>query len=1290
MSYPFATITEGRSNLAKRHTAPLPVTLFQLPSLEALPTPLKDRARRAASQSHLPSLEDFSVKPQSIFQKIKSKRPQSSLAVMSPLLKSRRPSSPKRQASFFPFDFPAVVTTAFEFRPKVSRTNISRSSKNESVHSSLLPGESFTPFCTPSNTYSKSSLAAMPSIEHVMDTYDITHPMNFMYQEEQWKREKKEQKKKRRGTIKLPMMEPPPNGLNYSSKREELETLDGDDWEYGFPRNSSSSLTRAPTPSVPTHSHDHRQRNLSIPVMLDYTISIPPSRSRSRSRETIPRHFGSFEDDIGPFGTNRSHDIWLQNQVDTLEEVERGAVRELEQMNGRLMTDGWGYGNGNASSRANGRANRASQSELPAFHSPLLPESSTAPILTTELPTVQPPRRTSERNQIDNVSQREHSLTQESNGISVSPSRPVSEQHPHQKISDGHGGSASVKVEMGDKRRGSFSPYANANTNTNTNTSVSLPPAPPPPTGVPPPPPPVGGVCLPQQPPLYLAGTDKEVEQSSNTRGAKSTVGDNNRSKGSENDWPVNVTCKDLPNTKATLRLAEATFIAIAPPPIPPRSAERGYGEKKEIERTTSNPYLSTHPVAHAVGSLQLLQQQITSSGTSDSEHDKLASVNGQDETKEQKKELQTSPTVANRLSFGMLKPKRASTGGKKRGGSDILMAKRQDSSSSEQSQPIQKRSLLPPIHTQSSSPGTFVISKHHRRPSAAPVPAPTYFSSPGSTDSHCRAHPNSNPITPEKPHRLVPRDEPRHSLSPSSSAHAAESFSHDREREKIRQNLSAMGFLGLDEMHLRQSLALAQQPPTPPMPSSSKIASGAIGAAKGMVKGLMKARVSNAPSMVSESAFVVTPPKQKIKGHKREGTPQGKGRGVREEGNSMDFLVNESEGRDRPILAEALYIMPPAERSKIGSHKIDKERSRRQNSHAEMANQNGKGTKGDEGEGEYENENSISGSEEESNKEGETSIGAVSHLSHGKEGRKEEWCSAKENNSAKHLSLELAQENQARAMIASFPTSTATHTKARPAPIDVSLATINGWKREETEMGDFIPSLLPPPRPRKMAASGQRRAQSTESSQSRSLSPLNGVDERNTFFDLSRSSPTVSSDPACLPSVQSPTKAIAQDSFHFTPATTIHNSRYEIPRHPSNPASEHHQHSPQRQGRTHPFLPYPTPTTPKRRPHTSNSAHPSFTSPSLTPSPPSVASGSTADKEREEKERQRKLLMSAWLASKPMRRSEQEQVPAVLGRGAGEVRKRGRPWTSAGMGMKRDEDVRPAYMRASLDGRNV
>lgn len=246
-------------------------------------------------------------------------------------------------------------------------------------------------------------------------------------------------------------------------------------------------------------------------------------------------------------------------------------------------------------------------------------------------------------------------------------------------VGDGHGGSASVKVEMGDKRRESFSSYANANTNT----SVPLPPAPHPPTGVPLPPPPVCGVCLPQQPQLYLAGTDKEVERSASTRGAKSTIGDNKRPKVNEDDWPVDVTSKDLLNTKATLGLAEATFIAIAPPPIPPRSAERGYGEKKGNEWTTSNPYLSTHPVAHAVGSLQLLRQQITSSSTSDAEHDKLASVSGQDVTKEQKKELQTSSTVANRLSFGMLKPKRASTGGKKRGGSDILMPKRQDSSSS-------------------------------------------------------------------------------------------------------------------------------------------------------------------------------------------------------------------------------------------------------------------------------------------------------------------------------------------------------------------------------------------------------------------------------------------------------------------------------------------------------------------------------------------------------------------------------------------------------------------------------
>lgn len=175
MPYSFDATTEGRPNLAKRNTAPSSVTLLQLPSLEALPTPLKDRARRAASQSHLPSLEDFSTKPQSVFQKLKSKRPQSSLTAMPPLLKSRRPSSPKEQASFFPFDLPAMVTTAFELRPKTTRTNTSCSTKNEPVSSSLLPGESFIPFSTPSNTYSKSSLAAMPSIQHVMDAYDISH-----------------------------------------------------------------------------------------------------------------------------------------------------------------------------------------------------------------------------------------------------------------------------------------------------------------------------------------------------------------------------------------------------------------------------------------------------------------------------------------------------------------------------------------------------------------------------------------------------------------------------------------------------------------------------------------------------------------------------------------------------------------------------------------------------------------------------------------------------------------------------------------------------------------------------------------------------------------------------------------------------------------------------------------------------------------------------------------------------------------------------------------------------------
>lgn len=68
---------------------------------------------------------------------------------------------------------------------------------------------------------------------------------------------------------------------------------------------------------------------------------------------------------------------------------------------------------------------------------------------------------------------------------------------------------------------------------------------------------------------------------------------------------------------------------------------------------------------------------------------------------------------------------------------------------------------------------------------------------------------------------------------------------------------------------------------------------------------------------------------------------------------------------------------------------------------------------------------------------------------------------------------------------------------------------------------------------------------------------------------------------------------------------------------------------------------------------------------------------------------------MSAWLASKPVRRSEQEQAggtaPAVLGGGgtAGEVSKGGgRPGTSAGTEMKRDEDAGFAYRRASLDNR--
>lgn len=500
------------------------------------------------------------------------------------------------------------------------------------------------------------------------------------------------------------------------------------------------------------------------------------------------------------------------------------------------------------------------------------------------------------------------------------------------------------------------------------------------------------------------------------------------------------------------------------------------------------------------------------------------------------------------------------------------------------------------------------------------------------------------------------------------------------------------MGFLALDEMYLRQSLALAQQPPTPPMPS--KIASGAMGAAKGMVKGL-KARVSNAPSMVSQSGYVTTPPTQKIKGQKRKSISQGKGKGeeIRGEGNSMGFSVNENEGWSRPTSAEAMYIMPPSERSKIGSHEVDKKRGsrRRKSLHAEKTKQNGEGVE-DECGGKSGSESSVPGSADE------TSVGVISLLGHGEEGLKEDpWCTAKECDSARHLSLELARECQARAMLTSLPTTgTTTHTKARPPPIDVSSPTINGWEREEIEKGGLTPSLLPPPRPRRMTASGQGSAQSTESSKGRSLPLLGGiVDERSTFFNLSRPSPPITPDPSYLPLVQTPAQAIAQNYLSFIPANNIHNSPHDIPRRPSDPVSEHRQHPPQCQGQAHPFLPYPTPITPKPRPLTSNSVHPSFTSLSLSPSSISVESDSTADKEREEKERRRKLLMSAWLASKPVRRSEQEQAggtaPAVLGGGgaAREVSKGGaRPGTSAGTGMKRDEDAGFAYRRASLDNR--
>lgn len=230
---------------------------------------------------------------------------------------------------------------------------------------------------------------------------------------------------------------------------------------------------------------------------------------------------------------------------------------------------------------------------------------------------------------------------------------------------------ANAKVERDVKRRGSFTVYANPN--------VPLPPAPPPPTGVPLPAPPVGGVRLPQQVPLYLAATEPKVERSSGA--SAGAIGNENQPKIKENDRPVEVTYEVLTNTRAALGLEAAAVIA--PPPIPPRSAERGYSGTKETKWTASNPYPATHPAAHTIASLQPLQQRITSSITHDWEQDKLASISGQGETRGQNGESQMDSTVVNGLSLGMLKSKRASTGGKKRRDSDTLLPKRQDSGSS-------------------------------------------------------------------------------------------------------------------------------------------------------------------------------------------------------------------------------------------------------------------------------------------------------------------------------------------------------------------------------------------------------------------------------------------------------------------------------------------------------------------------------------------------------------------------------------------------------------------------------
>ncbi|TYJ55497.1 hypothetical protein B9479_003769 [Cryptococcus floricola] len=253
-----------------------------------------------------------------------------------PLIKKRQP---RDGASFFHFDLASLRP-----RSRSSRTGTATPSPNPSpAPTPTSPAHSFSPFSNNANAKGSrgsgsrghKSLNGMPSIQHVMDAYDIpAHPAPSsaeLYKECEGRG--------KRGTMKLPVMMPPPSGSSYGygygyggegRKRDSWEMeWEVDEWARG-PRVvvGGGSSTQPSTPDVPSF-HDNRQRTQSMnpPVRLR-----PPPPEPPASAPPAPAH---------------PREGW---------EGEEDALVMLSRLSGRVEGDGWGYGSKNAG----GTAKRAS------------------------------------------------------------------------------------------------------------------------------------------------------------------------------------------------------------------------------------------------------------------------------------------------------------------------------------------------------------------------------------------------------------------------------------------------------------------------------------------------------------------------------------------------------------------------------------------------------------------------------------------------------------------------------------------------------------------------------------------------------------------------------------------------------------------------------------------------------------------------------------------------------------------------------------------------------------------